>query len=131
MKKILQEIRDVASYRGGEGHWSYLLHRVTGVGVLVFLLAHIVDTAVIGWGPEAFNKVMALYRHPVFRVSEVGLFAAVLFHALNGLRIVVIDFWPGATKHHKKFFWIEAVSFVVIMVPVSVLMLLPLFKEGR
>ncbi len=131
MKRILQEIRDVAAYRGGEGHWSYLLHRVTGVGVLVFLLAHIVDTAVIGWGPEAFNKVMALYRHPVFRVSEVGLFAAVLFHALNGLRIVVIDFWPGATKHHKKLFWIEAVSFAVIMVPVSVLMLLPLFKEGR
>lgn len=131
MKKILQEIRDVASYRGGEGHWSYLLHRVTGVGVLVFLLAHIVDTAVIGWGPEPFNKVMALYRHPVFRVSEVGLFAAVLFHALNGLRIVIIDFWPGATKHHKKLFWIEAVSFAVIMVPVAVLMLLPLFKEGR
>jgi succinate dehydrogenase / fumarate reductase cytochrome b subunit len=121
-------MRDVAAYRGGEGHWSYILHRLTGVGVLLFLLIHILDTALIGWGPDVFNKVMALYRHPLFRVSEIGLFAAVLFHALNGLRIVVIDFWPGSTRYHKKLFWAEVVAFGLIMLPVSVWMILPVLR---
>ena len=75
MKKLLQEIKDVALYRGGEGHWSYILHRVTGVGVLLFLLVHILDTSLLGWGPEVYNKVISIYRHPFFRVSEIGLFA--------------------------------------------------------
>ncbi|MCH7985312.1 MAG: succinate dehydrogenase, cytochrome b556 subunit, partial [Acidobacteria bacterium] len=60
-------------YRGGEGQWAWILHRFTGLGVLLFLVIHILDTFVIVFGPETYDKVMALYRHPLFRVSEVGL----------------------------------------------------------
>ena len=45
-------------YRGREGQWAWLLHRVTGVGIILFLFAHVVDTAVIGWGPAAYNRVL-------------------------------------------------------------------------
>ena len=51
--------------------WAWILHRLTGVGVLMFLLAHILDTAAIGWGPAAYNRMIELYRMPVFRVGEV------------------------------------------------------------
>ena len=44
-------------YQGHEGQWSWLLHRVTGVAIILFLFAHVVDTAVVGWGPEAYNRV--------------------------------------------------------------------------
>jgi succinate dehydrogenase / fumarate reductase cytochrome b subunit len=111
------------TYRGYEGQWSWLLHRITGVGVFIFLLAHIVDTAMIGWGPRLYNETMAIYRHPVFRVGEVILVGAVLYHALNGVRIIIIDFWPEATLVQKKLFYGVVVAFAVIFVPVAIYML--------
>jgi succinate dehydrogenase / fumarate reductase cytochrome b subunit len=83
-------------YRGREGQWSWVAHRVTGVAIILFLFAHVVDTAVVGWGPAAYNKVIAVYRNPVVGVLEFVLVACVIFHALNGVRIMVIDFWPKA-----------------------------------
>jgi succinate dehydrogenase / fumarate reductase cytochrome b subunit len=51
-------------YKGRVGQWSWIFHRVTGVGVLLFLFAHIIDTLLVGFGPEVYNKVIAIYRHP-------------------------------------------------------------------
>ena len=116
-------------YRGGIGQWSWALHRVTGVGVLIFLCLHILDTALIMLGPEHYNQIIALYRHPVFRVGEVGLFASVLFHALNGLRILLIDFWPDLARLHRQLFLAEMIAFVAAMIPVTYLMLKPLLSH--
>ncbi len=116
------------TYRGKAGHWSWLLHRLTGVGVFVFLLFHILDTSLIGWGPAVYNKMIALYRQPVFRVGEVLLAGAVLYHALNGIRIIIIDFWPAATVVHRKLIYAVAVIFVVVFVPAAIYMLNGLVK---
>ncbi len=116
------------TYRGKAGHWSWVLHRLTGVGVLVFLLFHILDTSLIGWVPAAYNKMIALYRQPVFRVGEVLLAGAVLYHALNGIRIIIIDFWPAATVVHRKLIYAVAVIFVVVFVPTAIYMLNGLVK---
>ncbi len=115
--------REYLTYRGGAGQWAWMLHRLTGVGVFIFLLAHIVDTAVIGWGPKAYNTAMALYRRPVFRVGEVLLAGAVLYHALNGIRIVIIDFWPETTLLERKLFYAVAVVFAVVYIPAALYML--------
>ena len=115
-------------YRGGVGQWSWMLHRVTGVGVLVFLCLHILDTALIVLGPEHYNAIIQVYRHPVFRVMEVGLFAAVLFHSLNGVRITLIDFWVDLTRVHKAMFKVQMALFVVIMLPVAWIMITPLLR---
>ncbi len=111
------------TYRGGVGQWSWILHRLTGVGVFLFLLAHIVDTAMIGWGPRAYDKMIALYRLPVFRVGEVLLAGAVLYHALNGVRIMIIDFWPAATAVHRKLSYGVAVIFAIVYIPTALYML--------
>ena len=116
-------------YRGGIGQWSWILHRVTGVGVLIFLLIHILDTALIALGPEHYNKIIAIYRLPIFRVLEVGLFASVLFHALNGVRIILIDFWEDLTRVHRQLFYIQMTCFVLIMVPVTWIMVKPLLMR--
>ena len=116
-------------YRGGVGQWSWIFHRVTGVGVLIFLILHILDTALIMLGPEQYNQIIALYRHPVFRIGEIGLFACVLYHALNGLRILLIDFWPDLTRIHRQLFLIEMILFVAAMIPVTYLMAKPLLAH--
>lgn len=115
-------------YRGGIGQWSWFLHRVTGVGVLVFLCLHILDTALIVLGPEHYNSVIQIYRLPVFRVMEVGLFASVLFHALNGVRIILVDCWVDLTRFHQAMFHVQMACFVVVMIPVAWSMLRPLFR---
>jgi len=111
------------SYRGKQGQWAWLLHRVTGLGVLLFLLVHIADIALIGWGPQVFNKLLFLYREPPFRVGEVALAGAVLYHALNGIRITIIDFWPAATRVHKRLVYAVAVVFAVVFIPTALYML--------
>ncbi len=116
-------LRDYLAYKGGAGQWAWILHRLTGVGVLVFLLVHIVDTAFLGWGPELYNKAMAFYRMPVFRVGEVFLAGSVLFHALNGVRIIIIDFWPEATVSHRRWVYAVGIAFAVLFVPAAIVML--------
>jgi len=120
---IMLKPQEYLTYRGGLGQWSWLLHRVTGVGVFVFLLVHIVDTALIGWGPDLYNRAMALYRNPAFRVGEVLLAGAVLYHALNGIRVVIVDFWPAATAFHKKLVYAVAGVFALIYIPTAIYML--------
>ncbi|MBK6881012.1 MAG: succinate dehydrogenase, cytochrome b556 subunit [Elusimicrobia bacterium] len=122
MKRLLNETYDIVRYRGGSGHWSYLLHRLTGLGVLLFLCVHIIDTVLIGWGPELFNKVISVYRHPFFRVSEIFLFGAVLYHSLNGVRITLVDLWPGATRRHRLWAHLTWGVFVAGMIPVVLIM---------
>jgi len=116
------------TYRGKEGQWAWILHRLTGLGVLLFLLIHIVDIALIGWGPAVFNKLLFLYREPVFRLSEIVLAGAVLYHALNGVRIVIIDFWPAATTVHKRMAYAVWVVFGVVFIPTAIYMLSDIMK---
>ncbi len=110
-------------YRGKEGQWSWILHRLTGVGVLLFLLLHIIDTMLVGWGPDVYNKMIQIYRNPFFKVSEVGLFAAVWYHSLNGIRIILVDFWQDGTKYHKQMMWIVMALTISGMIPVTYIML--------
>ena len=109
-------------YKGREGQWSWIAHRVTGVGILLFLFAHIVDTALVGWGPDAYNRVVEVYHHPIVQIGELALVGAVIYHALNGLRIMIIDFWPAASVHHVKLFYGMVLLFLGSMLPITWIM---------
>jgi len=118
-------LRTVVQYRGGAGQWAWVFHRVSGLAVLLFLLIHIADFLLIFW-PSWYDKMAALYHHPAFRLGEVFLLAAVLYHALNGLRIILIDFYPGLTVHQRRLFYAVWVVFVVTFIPSAYVMLKPL-----
>jgi succinate dehydrogenase / fumarate reductase, cytochrome b subunit len=109
-------------YKGHEGQWTWIAHRVTGVAIILFLFAHVVDTAVIGWGPEAYNRVLSVYQNWGVRLLELGLVAAVMFHALNGVRIMIIDFWPSATRYNRQLLYGTVGLFVASMIPITWIM---------
>jgi succinate dehydrogenase cytochrome b subunit len=109
-------------YKGSPGQWSWIAHRITGVAVILFLFAHVIDTAVIGWGPTAYNRVVSVYENWVVRLLELGLVAAVLYHAINGMKIIVIDFWPSTTRHYKAMSLVSTGIFVLAMIPITFLM---------
>jgi succinate dehydrogenase / fumarate reductase cytochrome b subunit len=79
------------------------------------LLVHILDTALVRVSPEAYNAVIGTYKNPLMGVGEVGLVAAIIFHALNGLRIILIDFWSKGVKYQRLMFWIVLGIWVVLM----------------
>jgi succinate dehydrogenase / fumarate reductase cytochrome b subunit len=116
-------------YRGREGQWSWVFHRITGVAIILFLWVHVVDTALVGWGPDAYNRVVNVYKNPIVGVMELGLVAAVLFHALNGLRIMAIDFWPRLTDWNTRLIYGTVGVYVAGMIPISVVMLMHVAKE--
>jgi succinate dehydrogenase / fumarate reductase cytochrome b subunit len=90
------------TYRGREGHYAFILHRVAGLGVLFFLVLHVFDIFLMAFGEDIFNDFLALYTHPVARVMEVALIFGVAYHAFNGLRIIIIDFWPRTTVYSRQ-----------------------------
>ncbi len=116
-------------YRARDGQWSWLAHRVTGVAIILFLFAHVVDTALVGWGPDAYNKVVSVYHNPFIRLLELGLVAAVIYHALNGIRIMLIDFWPKATLWNRQLIYGTVVVFLASMVPITYLIVKPIVKD--
>jgi succinate dehydrogenase / fumarate reductase cytochrome b subunit len=109
-------------YRGHPGQWSWVLHRITGVGIILFLFAHVIDTAVVGWGPAAYNRVISVYENPFVRVLELGLVAMVLYHSFNGVKITLIDFFPRLVKHIAVLSLATAALFVVSMIPITFIM---------
>ncbi len=109
-------------YKGHPGQWSWLVHRVTGVAIILFLFAHVVDTAVIGWGPGAYNKVIAAYENPYVRLLELGLVAAVLYHSFNGIKITIIDFFPRTARYVKGMSIATLALFIAAMIPITLIM---------
>ncbi len=110
-------------YKGHPGQYSWILHRITGVAVILFLFMHVVDTALIGWGPEAYDRVVSAYANPFIHLLELGLVIAVLYHSLNGLRITIIDFFPRLVSHITGISIATTAVFVLTAVPVTVIML--------
>ncbi|GBC85999.1 Succinate dehydrogenase 2 membrane subunit SdhC [bacterium HR11] len=116
-------------YRGGVGQWAYVLHRLTGVGILLFLLMHIVDTFIVRIHPEAYTRLIRnVYAAPWFKPFEVALAAAVLYHALNGIRIVLLDFFDMPSVYHKRLWAAVLFLFVLLFLPGVYFLLRPLFS---
>lgn len=113
-------------YRGREGMWSWVLHRATGLGILLFLIVHVVDTALVIWWPGKYDDALAIYRHPFFRFAELGIVFSVLFHAVNGLRIIIQDFWPSVMHRQRQLVLAAGIVVLLAMLPIAWVMLAPL-----
>ena len=102
-------------YRGREGMWSWVLHRITGTAIFFFLLVHILDTALVRISPEAYNAVIGEYKTPIMGLGEIALVAAIGLHALNGLRIILIDFWSLGPQWQRVMFWVVIALWLVLL----------------
>jgi succinate dehydrogenase cytochrome b556 subunit len=113
-------------YRGREGQWAYVLNRVSGLATLLFLAIHILDTATVYFLPSLYDHAIALYRSTPFMVGEIGLVAAVLFHGLNGYKIIYFDLRPSRWTERNQaraFWWVLGLS-VALWLPAA-------FSMGR
>jgi succinate dehydrogenase / fumarate reductase cytochrome b subunit len=116
-------------YRGATGMWSWVLHRITGVAIYFFLLVHILDTALVRLSPEAYNAVIGTYKTPLMNLGEIALVMAIVFHAFNGLRIILIDFWSKGPKYQRAMFWVVMVLWAVAIAGFLPRQLMNLFAD--
>ncbi|WP_084533142.1 succinate dehydrogenase, cytochrome b556 subunit [Nocardia fusca] len=104
-------------YRGDPGMWSWALHRITGVTVFFFLFVHVLDTALVRVSPQMYDETIAVYKTPIVALMEMGLVFCVLFHALNGVRVILVDFWSNGPRYQKQMLWGIIGLLVVLLVP--------------
>ncbi|HSO70847.1 MAG TPA: succinate dehydrogenase, cytochrome b556 subunit [Arachnia sp.] len=114
-------------YRGSEGMLAWAFHRISGVAIWAFILLHVLDIWLVGVNSDLYDEVLAIYSSPFGRVMESLLGAALLYHALNGLRINIMDFWPSMTRYHRQLWYLSWVLFVVIGVPILIQIMVPAF----
>lgn len=103
-------------YRGDPGMWSWVLHRITGATIFFFLFVHVLDTALVRVSPEAYNEVIDTYKTPIVGLMEMGLVVAVLYHALNGVRVILIDFWQHGPKYQRLMLWIVLGVWIAVFI---------------
>lgn len=134
MTSLVYTVTETLRYRGGIGQWSWVLHRLSGLGVVLFLTLHVIDTSWAVFYPELYVKAIAAYQSPLFTIGEFGLVAAVVYHALNGVRIGVFDARPVLWKHQARAAVAVLIGTVVILVPTFLLMfshVVDFYNSGR
>jgi succinate dehydrogenase / fumarate reductase, cytochrome b subunit len=112
-------------YKGQSGMWSWLLHRVTGLGILLFLFIHIVDISLLGFGFRVYNEGILLFDSVIVRLLSLALIGAVLLHGFNGVRILFIDFWRNGVRYQRAMFAVVVVVTIVAFVPLAYYVLAP------
>lgn len=121
---------NLLSYRVSWSQLAWFGHRVSGLGVLLYLFMHIVETSTVLFGPEVYNAAVGIFKNLPARIGEVVLMAAVVYHALNGIRVIAMDFWPGLTIYYRPLTYGVIAATVVAMIPLGLLMLRPFMPWG-
>ena len=117
-------------YRISWAQLAWFGHRASGLGVLLFLFAHVVETATVALGPDVYNWTQTLYHNLPARLGEILLMAALVYHSLNGLRVIVMDFWPRTTVWYRPLTYGVVAATIVAMIPLSILMIAPYAPWG-
>ncbi len=104
-------------YRGDTHMLAWALHRITGLGILVFVGAHVIAAFFLNAiGDNVSTAVTTIYES---NVMQIFVYFCVLYHALNGLRVIIEDFWPPLLRFHKELLWFQWIVFVpVFAIPV-------------
>lgn len=125
MAALIQTATSVLRYRGGAGQWAWAIHRAAGLGVLAFLLLHIVDIFLATFGAGLFNDLLFIYKAWPFRILEVALLFGLVYHAFNGLRIIVADFIPmfASRSIARNLFYLQLVVVGILFAVGGVVML--------
>jgi len=124
----IRSVSRAVTYRGREGQIAWMLHRAAGLGVFLFLALHIVDIFLLSFGPDIFETLSFIYHKFLFKLTIVfGLYLGLLYHGLNGIRIVIIDFWPNLGRKQALLWRIQLAVFAALYIPSAVIMLRSMF----
>ena len=117
-------------YRGREGQWAFYLHRITGVAILLYLLVHVGELTAAMFGAKYSNAILHFFHQPLFQLGLLAVIGAVLYHALNGLRILIMDFTSWGTRVQDKLWYGVLALFALFYIPTIIKILPEIFGGG-
>ena len=124
MKTLFTTIRELFRYRGRESQWMWVLHRLSGLGILFYLILHVYDMSLSYFDVPAHEMMIALFKTPVFSLLELGLAGLLIFHSVNGVRIAILDLRPELWKKQELVTRISLVITLVIAAPTLIIMII-------
>ncbi len=125
MESLKLNISGLARYRGREGQFSFILHRLAGLGTLLFLAVHILDTSTVYFFPSLYEHAIDIYRSTPFMLGEIVLVLAVIYHGVNGARIAIFDlFFPDRwnIETQRKSAYLGLAIAILLWLPAAILM---------
>ena len=98
-------------YQGKGPMLTYILHRISGLGILTFVALHILASFL---SKQAFSAQVGIFINSIYEnwIFQIFIFFCALFHTLNGLRIVILDLWPKLIEYQREAIWLEWFIFV-------------------
>lgn len=129
-KNFLGIFIDEARLNPNLGTFTYMLHRLTGIALAIYLIMHTWVLSSAQTSSKLFDERLAMVQTPIFHVLEYLLVAVIFVHMINGLRIIITDFF-SVTKKHKLLFWLGLVVFISLMVWFGMAMIPKIFKHGH
>jgi succinate dehydrogenase / fumarate reductase cytochrome b subunit len=122
MTSLALTITETLRYRGKIGQWSWVLHRISGLGTLLFLFLHVIDTSWSVFYPDLYRQAISEYQSPLFTLGEFALVACVIYHGINGFRIILLDWRPRWWKYQQRAATIVMVVTLLLLIPTFVIM---------
>jgi succinate dehydrogenase / fumarate reductase cytochrome b subunit len=95
------------------GFISFAFRRISGIALVLYLFTHIMVIGSVNFGPEAFNGVMEFMQSPGFRLAEIALLAAVIYHGVDGIRLLIVNVFK-VTETRKSLFWAVIVVSIIL-----------------
>ena len=113
--KVFQGTAEETRLNPNVGTFSWVLHRISGLLLLLYLFMHLWVLGSVNAGPDAFNARLGMVQTVIFHFLEIGLVFTVFYHMVNGLSITIMDFFDLSRKH-KALVTVSVVAFVVLAV---------------
>lgn len=122
-------MRVIKHYRIHLGTFAWILHRLSGLGLIFYLLLHIWVIGHLAGGEESFDSIMEFFNNPLFKFLEIGLIGVIFYHLFNGLRLTIIDLgW--LVEKQKVLFVIFVVIWLISWFAVSGVMYMNFFGSA-
>lgn len=122
MTTLVTTVTETLRYRGKIGQWSWALHRLSGLGTVLFLALHVIDTSWAAFYPHLYAEAIAQYQSPLFTIGEFVLVACVVYHAFNGLRVITLDSRPEWWAYQARAARIVFVATALVLIPTFIAM---------
>lgn len=85
------------------GTWAYILNRLSGLGLVLYLYIHMGVLSMLLQGPAGWDPFIEIVKAPWFLALDVILLAGLLIHGLNGLRVTLTGLGVGVRAHKPMF----------------------------
>lgn len=98
------------------GGWAFIINRLTGLGILLYLFLHLIVLSLLARGPSAWNDFVSVALSPVFLFFDIVLIFGLLFHGLNGIRVTLVGFGLVVDRQRAMFVALMVLGAIVLVV---------------